>query len=361
MRSFLSAILKDNVYLFKGVMTGIYRVAKENIFSGLNNLSVETLLDEKYAPYFGLTEAEVQAMFTEFGLSENGEEAQQWYNGYLFGDNQTTYNPWSILNYVDRRKPQPYWVNTSSNELIIEQIHKNNELEIHLPLLLEGRTLLKVIKVDTALREIKEDPTAVWSLLVFAGYLKARFVELNSEKDPVYELRIPNIEVRLFFRYTVAAWLRKKTDLDNERVLTLMDHLLNGDTERFIKKFRKLVEEILSYHDIGGKEPEKVYKVFVLGLLTLAIDGYQVKSERESGLGRYDVAIYPKDVSKFGAILEFKRSDDDELEEMADEALAQIERKHYDAGLRAVGVTHILKLGIAIHGKTIVIRQKRDG
>lgn len=364
MRNLMSAVLKDNPALFKGVMTGIYRVAKESIFSGLNNLAIYSILDSKLSTSFGFTEDDVIQMLEYYGMEKDMAEIRQWYNGYSFGDANITdvhaiYNPWSVINYIDRKRAVPYWVNTSSNDLIIREIQRNNELELMLPRLLDGKVVEKIIKYDTALRELAYDESAVWSLLVFAGYLNAKFVKTEGQKN-LYSLSVPNKEVLYFFEDSVAMWLKQKTALRYEELLEMTESLLDGDTGRFKKKFQRLVLEILSYHDIGGNEPEKVYKIFVLGMLTLGTNGYRIKSEGESGLGRYDVAIIPKDTGRFGVVMEFKRSDADELDEMAENALAQIDRKKYAAGLRAEGLSRVIEMGIAISGKEMVIKERTD-
>jgi len=360
MRNFMSAILKDNPALFKGVMTGIYRVAKESIFSGLNNLAIYSILDEKLSTSFGLTEAEVQSMLEYYGVSDRFDEVRRWYNGYIFGQTHNIYNPWSILNYIDRRRAVPYWINTSSNDLIIKQIERNNELELALPALLDGRAVEKVIKYDTALRELQYDESAVWSLLVFAGYLNARFVK-NKNNKQFYRLNIPNLEVCFFFEDSIAAWLKRKTSLRHEELIEMIESLLDGDVETFKDYFSEFVLQALSYHDIGGNEPEKVYKVFVLGMLTLGVNGYVVKSEGESGFGRYDVAIMPKDKSRYGVVMEFKAARiKNKLDAIADNALEQIRRKDYAAGLRAEGVGRIILMGVAISGKEMVIKTEKE-
>jgi len=356
MRNFMSAIFKGNPHLFKGVMTGIYRVSKESIFSGLNNLKVYTILDDKFATYFGFIEEEVRELLEYYGIKEKIEEVRKWYNGYIFGNEDNIYNPWSIINFIGDKKLRPYWINTSSNDLIKEQVAKNNELEIELPSLLEGREVEKAIRFDTSLRELSEDDSAVWSLLVLSGYLKARYSRRDGRTD-YYFLSVPNEEVKYFFEYTVATWLKSKVKLNGDYIFEMMESLLSGDVELFKEYFQQLVMRILSYYDLSENESEKVYKVFVLGLLTIAANGYRVRSEKESGLGRYDIAIEPKDTSKYAVIMEFKAVRlPNRLEEMARKALAQIEDKNYAADFK----THrVIKLGIAIYGKSMVIKHKR--
>lgn len=359
MRNLLSGALKDNASLEKGVLTGILRVAKESVFSGLNNLEVCSLLVPEYSAHFGLMEQEVETMLEYYEVDLETEQVKDWYNGYKFGGT-TIYNPWSIVNLSAkwRNGPQPYWVNTSGNELVEQLLTKSGaETKKELERLLRGETIRKEIDDNIVFRDLDRNSEALWSFLLFVGYLK---IESQERELRLYgELKIPNREVTFLYEEIVRGWFQKR--IHSEKNRAMLETLMNGDIATFEEIFRDLVSQTFSMFDTGGDEPEKVYHAFVLGLLVNLRDRYEVKSNRESGYGRYDVMLIPKgtavrsEASK-GVILEFKKVKRNEtLEHAAAAALQQIEDKRYETELLEREVKDIIKVGIAFRGKELCI------
>ncbi|MEA1884644.1 MAG: AAA family ATPase [Thermotogota bacterium] len=349
MKGILSGALKDNPHLFKGVLTGIYRVAKESIFSGLNNLKIYTLLKERYHQYFGFTEKEITKILKVLGLEENGRlvsDLQAWYDGYKFGGKKV-YNPWSVLNYLYDKELQPYWIGTSSNDLIITLIDKNlkddAEFRAEIETLIAGDAIEKTINESAALRDIEYSVDAIWALFLFSGYLKPDTQTLTMGK---YEcaLKIPNEEVMVFFRDTVTTWLNKA----GRRILSDMTKpLLQGNAKVFCEKLEKYVLETLSYYDIQ-EEAENTYHILILGMFAHLSDDYVIRLNRESGLGRYDICLKAKDKKNYSAIIEIKARTVG-----TEKALEQIEEKDYTRELESAGYKRIMKLAIGVDGKKI--------
>ncbi len=355
-RNVLSAGLKDNSYLEKSVLTGILRVAKESIFSGLNNLSVFSLIDTEFGDKFGFTEKDVQQALNDYGLTGQAGLVKDWYNGYRFGDS-IIYNPWSILNFIQRKKVSPYWVNTSSNDLIKELIMQAPQaVKQDIERLMRGEKITKVLSDSVVFKELGAAPGAVWNFLVFSGYLKAEY----KNRDEVYayhDLSIPNLEVGYLYTTMIRNWI--DTKFENNTLDVLLQALLSGNVEEFEIYFQDFVITMLSYHDVGGKDPEKVYQAFVLGLLAHLQNDYAIKSNRESGYGRYDVMIIPKDTTQLGIIIEFKKivTFKQETKDIAlDLALKQIEERKYAHDLQTRGISHILKLAIVFDGKRVWVK-----
>jgi len=349
MRIFLSAALKDNPNLFRGVLTGIYRVAKESIFSGLNNLSVFTVLNKDYSEYFGFTEPEIEKIFIDLGKDKDRKiriGMREWYNGYTFGD-KTIYNPWSVINYIRYEELKPYWINTSSNDLIITIINKNlkedKDFRTEIEKLITEESVEKIIDEASALREIEYDPNAIWSLFLFSGYLKPENMKLEEGKINC-NLKIPNKEVNIFFKDTVIKWLKIAARRGMDK-MTLS--LAEGNGEMFCERLKEYVSETLSYYDIS-KAPENTYHILLLGIFAQLQGGYWIKSNRESGLGRYDILLKAKDKSNYSAIIEIKKSVED-----LDKALKQIEERDYSRELTSEGYDRILKVAIGADGKTV--------
>ena len=355
MRNLLSGALKDNNSLEKGVLTGILRVAKESIFSGLNNLQVSSLLHPRFGSYFGLLEHEVEEMLQYYEADSKTEEVKGWYNGYVFGDS-TIYNPWSIINYADNWQIglQPYWVNTSSNDLVKQIIARSNpKVKEELESLLRGGSILKEINDNIVFGEIENNSETLWSFLLMSGYLKKNS-QVLLEGITTCELSIPNKEVAGLYRQIVREWFREGTF--GHQYEQMLQGLLEGDMETFEPLFQEIVMNTLSYFDLSGKRPENVYHSFVLGLLVSLGDQYEVKSNRESGYGRYDVMLIPRDLTKKGIIIEFKKVNalkKETLQEAVQQALQQIERKQYEQELRARGITNFLKIAMAFDGKEV--------
>ena len=364
MRGFLSGALKDNSFLFKGVLTGIYRVAKESIFSGLNNLSVLTIFDEDYAKYFGFTESEMEKLLNAFEENtEDRENIKRWYNGYNFGGH-IVYNPWSVLNYLRFKDLMPYWINTSSNNLIQETININmkekERFRDDIERLITGESIKKTVDDSSALRELRTKPNAVWALFLFSGYLKPETKVLKAGK---YEcmLKIPNEEVMIFFRDTVLEWLSVQ---DTDIFYDMADSLTNGDGEQFCEELKNFVMGTLrnywSFKETPGSfdyktpdiksEPENTYHMILLGMFAHLTGGYWILSNRESGKGRYDICLKAKNKEDYSVVIEIKPKG---TREDAEEGMDQIEDKMYVRDLESEGYTKILKISLAVDGKDI--------
>jgi hypothetical protein len=353
MRNFLSGGLKDNVYLHKAVLTGILRVAKESIFSGLNNLQFATILDIPYSKYFGFSEDEVKEMLTYYSKDNLFSIISKWYNGYIFGKT-TIYNPWSLLNFLHSQKtdPEPYWINTSSNDIIRHLLTRGSSLvKQELEALIQGGTILKEINSSIVMSDIEKTSDSVWNFLLFSGYLKA-VKSITNETSIFYELKIPNLEVKSLFKHIISFWFHET--LRDNRFDLMLKSLLTGDIETFDSIFAEYCLSAFSYFDTE-REGEKTYHAFVLGMLiSLPKEQYLIKSNRESGLGRYDVIIMPKDISKNGIIIEFKtinKRKKESLEDCIVNAFKQIEEKRYRQELLDFGLKNIYEVAIAIDGK----------
>jgi len=358
-RNMLSDALKDNIYLEKAMITGILRVAKESIFSGLNNLEVNTLLRYRFNDKFGFTEEEVKELSNYYNANDEFESIKQWYNGYIFGG-EIIYNPWSVLNYLKNRREgfMPYWINSSSNDLIKKLLLKGDtNMKLELEELIAGNSISKAIDDSIVMSEVEDSNENIWSFLLMCGYLKAIKTE-NIEGILNCELKIPNKEVLIFYNNLIEKWF--KESMTNQKYELMLKTLITGDIEIFAGLFKQFVINNISYFDVSGKEPERVYHAFVLGMLISLSKNYEVKSNKESGYGRYDVMIIPKDISKIGIIIEFKKIDDflsDTIEEGTAKALKQIEDKKYETELLEKGIKDIVKLAIVFKGKEVKVTQ----
>lgn len=358
-RNLLTAALKDNLYVEKSLITGILRVAKESIFSGLNNLKVYTILNLKFNDKFGFIEEELKELLEYYDLKENGEEIKNWYNGYIFGG-KVIYNPWSVLNYIDSNEEgfMPYWINSSSNDLIKRiLITGDKEIKLDLEYLIEGKAINKVIDDTIVMAEVEDSNRNIWSFLLLSGYLKAIKTE-NIEGILNCELKIPNKEVLIFYKNLIEKWFQDT--MTNQKYKEMLSNLVAGDIENFGYAFEEFVINNLSYFDVSGKEPEKVYHAFVLGMLISISNTHEVKSNKESGYGRYDVMIIPKNISKPGIIIEFKKINvlsKETIEQGTLNALQQIDNMKYEQELLNRGIKDIIKLSIVFKGKEIKITQ----
>ena len=363
MRVFLTSALKgSDTYFSFAVLTGVYRIAKESIFSGLNNLAVYTVFDNPMSDKFGFTEDELINMLEYYGLNEEDKEIiDKWYGNYKIGKTQNLYNPWSIVNYIASRTEgelspkeatQKYWINTSENKIIIEQIEGNEEIKSEIDELLQKKEIITSVDTSLSLREMEEDETAVWVLFANSGYLNARWVDIGR-----YAFWIPNEEIMIFFKESVLRWINKKTKVRVKKLYDYLDEMLrSGRYENFVEGLRNFLENGLSYYDVARNEAERFYKGFLLGILAIA--GYIVESEMESGYGRLDVVVYPKDKSygQYAAIFEVKKSDNEkELEEKAEEALLQIKERKYYSKMQKLGYK-VIGFGIAFCGKKVEIQ-----
>lgn len=309
MRVFLGEGLKGNPYLYKSVLTGIMRVSKESLFSGLNNIGVYSLVSKNYADKFGFTEAEIKQLIDYYQLAEKQTILRNWYNGYKVGA-YTIYNPWSIVNYINDKEdfPRPYWINTSDNSLIRELIFESN-LEIHQEIadLIQGKIIQKRIDENIVFRDLTSNDVSLFSFLYFAGYLKHERLYLVRNKLHG-DLRIPNEEVRIFYEDIVQSWI-KHSPVKHNALDKLLVALLKGDIRLFERLFSDFVRDTLSYFDTAKHNVEAVYQAFLLGMLVQLSGEYEVDSNRESGYGRYDIAIIPKDTSRLGIVMELKKVD----------------------------------------------------
>ena len=357
MRNFLSNTLKDNIYLEKAMLTGILRVARESIFSGLNNLEVYSVLREEYSKQFGFTDMEIEKILNDFNIVEQREEFKRWYNGYIFG-NTVIYNPWSVLSYLKDKDDyfKPHWVNTSENKIIKTILAKGSEgLKKSFEELLRGNIIETTIDENIVMADRDRDENNIWSFLLMSGYLKVvgkRFID----EDIYYSLAIPNIEVKKMYEKIIRDWHSESYVASEYN--EMLKALVNFDYEVFEEIFIDYVEKSLSYFDVSGEEPERVYHSFVLGMLVSLNRTHYVLSNRESGYGRYDVMVIPKDITKIGIIIEFKRArktNKKSIEQLIEEAKKQIEDKKYEIELINRGITNIKKLVIVFKGKEVYI------
>ena len=363
LRSLFNATFKSNPYLERAVLTGITRVSKQSIFSDLNNLNVITTTSEEYATYFGFTEQEVFQALEEFGLTDKKELVKQWYDGFTFGSHTDIYNPWSITNYLDKKKIGAYWAATSSNTLINSLIQQSaTDIKEKMETLLQEKEICVTFDEQIVFEQLQQDKNAIWSLLLASGYLKVLEVEQRGILlEPWYHLKITNLETLGMFTGMFKGWFSASDCNYN----AFVQALLQGNLKEMNVYMNDVALVTFSSFDTGrhpsGKtQPERFYHGFVLGLLAELRDRYVLKSNRESGYGRYDVMLIPRDFAEQAYVLEFKVHDPEEeesLQETVQAALMQIQEKQYDAELSELHIksNQIHHYGFAFGGKKVLI------
>ncbi len=362
-KNLFSSTFKNNPYLGRAIMTGITRISKESIFSDLNNLEVVTATSEKYQDKFGFTQEEVTDALREYGLSEREDDVRDWYDGFMFGRQSDIYNPWSIINYLDKKTFSTYWANTSSNSLVGELIRGGSRnVKMIMEDLLGGEALHTYLDEQIVFNQLDTRESAIWSLLLASGYLRVeKFFPNERRGRHGYNLVLTNREVHMMFEQMIEDWFAESVPEYNDFIRAL----LKGDIKGMNLYMNKVALQTISYFDTGKRpseasEPERFYHGFVLGLIVELADRYTVTSNRESGYGRYDVVLEPLQKEDDAVILEFKVFDRDEEESLQDtvqSALAQIEDKQYAAVLTAKGIMpeRIRKYGFAFEGKKVLI------
>lgn len=356
MRNFFSGAFKDNRNLTYGFLTGILRIAQESIFSGLNNLTVNSVMDDEYDQFFGFTSAEVRDMLEYYGSLDKESELKDWYDGYLFGSTEI-YNPWSVINYISKGCiPQAYWVNTGKNE-ILEDVLKvaTDDITERLHALLQGERVVARIDQNVVYRSLSEDPTNIYSLLLVAGYLKTPKKQLQADGSYLCEVSIPNKEIAAVYKSEILSHLLQIGAVTRTTANKIAESLYANDHKKLQKAIAEYMDKSISFYDAGA---ESFYHGLVLGLIALMDNQYKIKSNRESGDGRYDISLIPRENRYPGIIMELKWKKDlneDGLIKLADQALAQIDNNRYDAEMKEDGIQDVLKFGIAFSGKKVYI------
>lgn len=357
MRNFFSGAFKDNKNLSYGFLTGILRIAQESIFSGLNNLTVNSVMDEEYDSFFGFTESEVKAMLSYYGVSDKEEELKDWYDGYLFGSEEI-YNPWSVINYISKGcLPQAYWVNTGKNEILDDVLRvATDDITERLYDLLQGERVVARIDQNVVYRSLAEDPANIYSLLLVAGYLKTPKKELQADGSYLCEVSIPNREIAAVYKSEILSHFLQTGAITRTTANKIAESLYVNDYKKLQSAIGEYMDKSTSFFDGGA---EGFYHGLMLGLIALMDNQYKIKSNRESGDGRFDVSLIPREKRYPGIILELKwkeKLSDVELEKWSNEALKQIGELRYDSEMKEDGITEILKFGIAFSGKKVCVR-----
>ena len=354
MRNLFSGGLKDNKDLSFGFLTGILRVAKESIFSGLNNLTINSILDDKYSSYFGFTKDEVRAMAGYYHAEDKYDDLLTWYDGYRFG-NTEIFNPWSVINYFRNNcKPGAYWQSTGSNDIIGEVLAEAGpEIYENLQLLMQGQSFLTKIDTGVVYPEIRKNPSTVYGFLLVAGYLRLQSAEPSIANSFVCELSLPNKEIEFVYKKEILDHL---TDyISPSTAVSIQEAIYTGNAEKLQSNIRRLLLQIVSVYDTAG---ENFYHGLVLGLCAIMDNRFEIRSNRESGEGRYDIQLKPRTAKLPGILIELKaakKGDSADLKALAQTALDQIGQKHYETELKANGIETILKYGVAFRGKEVEV------
>ena len=357
MRNLFSGGLKDNKHLSYGFLTGILRVAKESIFSGLNNPKINTILENKYSQYFGFTPDEVKEMARYYKAEDKYDEICAWYDGYRFGKSEI-FNPWSVINYFSNEcEPRAFWQSTGNNEIIGEVLANADEsIYEKLNQLLQGKSVLTYIDPSVIYPQIKNNPSSVYSFLLVAGYLKITKVEPSFNGDFMCEVALPNKEIAYVYNKEI---LQKLTDIiPQSTTISIQEAIYSGNSTALQNLLQKLLLESVSNFDTAH---ENFYHGLVLGLCVILDNRYEITSNRESGTGRYDIALMPKAEGLPGILIELKAAKDvsaEQLSQLAQEALTQIEEKQYDTVMKARNISPIFKYGVAFSGKNVEIAKK---
>ena len=357
MRNFFSGAFKDNSNLSYGFLTGILRIAQESIFRGLNNLAVSSVMDEEYDGYFGFTKQEVGEMLSYYGASDKADELRNWYDGYFFGSKEI-YNPWSVINYLSKGcLPQAYWVNTGKNEVLEDVLDAaTDDISEKLYSLLRGEPVIARIDQNVVYRSLADDPANIYSLLLVAGYLKTVKKVLQGDGAWLCEVAIPNREIATVYKSEILSHLMQIGAMRRATANKIAESLYARDTKKLQDGIEEYMKNSISFYDAGA---EGFYHGLVLGLIALMDNQYRIRSNRESGDGRYDICMIPRD-NKYPAILMElkwnKELNEENLDALSAEALNQINVKGYDAEIRTEGIADIIKFGIAFSGKKVKIR-----
>lgn len=351
-RNLFSGAFKDNKHLKYGFLTGILRVAKESIFSGLNNLKINSILGNRYSEYFGFTPNEVREMAAYYGAKDKYDEICAWYDGYRFGDTEI-FNPWSVINYFsNERKPGCYWLSTGSNDVIGEMLTHADEMTYHrLHSLLQGEAFNTAVDTSVIYPQIQKNPSSVYSFLLVAGYLKAEETSIAPTGDLMCKVSLPNKEISFVYNKEILSKLEHI--VPQALAISIQEAVFDNDVKRLKTLLEKLLRESVSFYDTAK---EIFYHGLVLGLCAVFSDSYAVTSNRESGDGRYDIQLMPKNVNRPGFIFELKAEKNcDDLKELAQVALQQIEDNGYDTEMLTRGVRTVVKYGVAFSGKNVEI------
>ena len=357
-RGFLSAGFKGNPHLYRGCLTGILRVAKEGLFSGLNNVKTFGILETRFADCFGLTGPEVEGLLEGLDAPERLDEVRSWYDGYQFGGGLTIYNPWSVLNYASDLPPwpRPYWKNSGGDDVLRGLLMDRAVLDrSDVETLLSGGSVWKVIDDHVVLRDAYRTEEAAWGLLLFSGYLNAVETRQDASGRLSHRLSLPNKEVHLAFEDAVVSWTSSR--LSGATLDAMLTAMLEGDVHNFEHILGRIAIDTLSYHDVAREQSEHVFHLFLLGMLVRLAPRYRVRSNREAGYGRADILISPRGGEGAGVVLELKATRGRDPERVLDEALAQIEDRGYVAELEAEGVTEVRVYGAVVDGKRVAVRR----